>query len=187
MCPEDLFCSRQALDALGLCVLSLQLGAGQTPGELLSPLVLNSVLSKALQYSLHGDSPHAANLSFALKFLPETFAPNAPDVLSCLELRYKVSSTPWCGRWGWSQDAAVLSWPPWQVDWPLNIVVTEGCLSRYGGIFSFLLQLKLMMWTLKDVCFHLKRTGEPGGPEGPTLPAAGCTHPCPHPRNPPRG
>ncbi|MXQ95345.1 hypothetical protein E5288_WYG005138 [Bos mutus] len=135
-----------------------KLGAGQTPGELLSPLVLNSVLSKALQYSLHGDSPHAANLSFALKFLPETFAPNAPDVLSCLELRYKVSSTPWCGRWGWSQDAAVLSWPPWQVDWPLNIVVTEGCLSRYGGIFSFLLQLKLMMWTLKDVCFHLKRT-----------------------------
>ncbi|XP_042103867.1 gamma-tubulin complex component 6 isoform X4 [Ovis aries] len=48
--------------------------------------------------------------------------------------------------------------PGAQVDWPLNIVVTEGCLSRYGGIFSFLLQLKLMMWTLKDVCFHLKRT-----------------------------
>lgn len=110
-----------------------KLGAGQTPGELLSPLALNTVLSKALQYSLHGDSPHAANLSFALKFLPEAFAPNAPDVLSCLELRYKV-------------------------DWPLNIVITESCLSRYGGIFSFLLQLKLMMWTLKDICFHLKRT-----------------------------
>lgn len=46
------------------------------------------------------------------------------------------------------------------MDWPLNIVITESCLSRYGGIFSFLLQLKLMMWTLKDVCFHLKRTGE---------------------------
>jgi len=112
-----------------------KLGAGQTPGELLSPLVLNSVLSKALQYSLRGDTPYADNLSFALKFLPEAFAPNAPDVLSCLELRYKV-------------------------DWPLNIVVTEGCLSRYSGIFSFLLQLKLMMWTLKDICFHLKRTGE---------------------------
>ncbi|KAF3815147.1 hypothetical protein GH733_017423 [Mirounga leonina] len=110
-----------------------KLGAGQTPGELLNPLVLNSVLSKALQYSLHGDTPFADNLSFALKFLPEAFAPNAPDVLSCLELRYKV-------------------------DWPLNVVVTEGCLSRYSGIFSFLLQLKLMMWTLKDVCFHLKRT-----------------------------
>ncbi|XP_045690834.1 gamma-tubulin complex component 6 [Phyllostomus hastatus] len=110
-----------------------KLGAGQTPGELLNPLVLNTVLRRALQYSLHGDSPLAANLSFALKFLPEAFVPNAPDVLSCLELRYKV-------------------------DWPLNIVITESCLSRYSGIFSFLLQLKLMMWTLKDVCFHLKRT-----------------------------
>ncbi|XP_077025346.1 LOW QUALITY PROTEIN: gamma-tubulin complex component 6 [Tamandua tetradactyla] len=110
-----------------------KLGAGQTPGELLNPLVLNSILAKALQYSLHGDSPLAAGLSFALKHLPETFAPNAPDVLSCLELRYKV-------------------------DWPLNIVITERCLSKYSGIFSFLLQLKLMMWTLKDVCFQLKRT-----------------------------
>lgn len=55
-----------------------------------------------------------------------------------------------------------------QVDWPLNIVITESCLSRYSGIFSFLLQLKLMMWTLKDVCFHLKRTGE------------ACPRPAPH-------
>ncbi|XP_010359527.2 gamma-tubulin complex component 6 isoform X2 [Rhinopithecus roxellana] len=112
---------------------SAQLGAGQTPGELLNPLVLNSVLSKALQCSLHGDTPHASNLSLALKYLPEVFAPNAPDVLSCLELRYKV-------------------------DWPLNVVITEGCLSKYSGVFSFLLQLKLMMWALKDICFHLKRT-----------------------------
>nr|XP_021494665.1 gamma-tubulin complex component 6 isoform X2 [Meriones unguiculatus] len=70
-----------------------KLGAGQTPGELLNPLVLNSILSKALQYSLHGDTPHAANLSFALKYLPEVFAPNAPDVLSCLELRLTGPST----------------------------------------------------------------------------------------------
>ncbi|KAM9673067.1 gamma-tubulin complex component 6 [Trichechus inunguis] len=110
-----------------------KLGSGQTPGELLSPLALGSVLSKALQYSLHGDSPLAANLSFALKFLPEVFSPNTPDVLSCLELRYKV-------------------------DWPLNIVITESCLNRYGRIFSFLLQLKLMTWTLKDVYSHFKRT-----------------------------
>uniref|UniRef100_A0A2K6K071 Gamma-tubulin complex component 6 n=1 Tax=Rhinopithecus bieti TaxID=61621 RepID=A0A2K6K071_RHIBE len=79
-----------------------KLGAGQTPGELLNPLVLNSVLSKALQCSLHGDTPHASNLSLALKYLPEVFAPNAPDVLSCLELRYKVSGLA------------------------LNVVITEG-------------------------------------------------------------
>ncbi|XP_024118151.2 gamma-tubulin complex component 6, partial [Oryzias melastigma] len=64
--------------------------SGQTPGELLTPLVLNSILSKALQYSLHGDTPLAANFTFALRFLPETFHPHAPDSLNCLELRYKV-------------------------------------------------------------------------------------------------
>uniref|UniRef100_A0A672UWT8 Gamma-tubulin complex component 6 n=1 Tax=Strigops habroptila TaxID=2489341 RepID=A0A672UWT8_STRHB len=110
-----------------------KLGSGQTPGELLNPLVLNSILNKALQYSLHGDTQLASNLSFALKYLPEVFKPNAPDALSCLELRYKV-------------------------DWPLNIIITESCMNKYNKIFSFLLQLKHMVWTLKDVWFHLKRT-----------------------------
>uniref|UniRef100_A0A4X2JZ12 Gamma-tubulin complex component 6 n=1 Tax=Vombatus ursinus TaxID=29139 RepID=A0A4X2JZ12_VOMUR len=110
-----------------------KLGSGQSPGEFLNPLVLNSFLTKALQYSLHGDTKLAANLSFALKYLPEALSANAPDALSCLELRYKV-------------------------DWPLNIVITESCLNKYNKVFSFLLQLKHMMWTLKDVCFHLKRT-----------------------------
>lgn len=68
----------------------VQMVSGQTPGELLTPLVLNSILSKALQYSLHGDTPLAANFTFALRFLPETFHPHAPDSLNCLELRYKV-------------------------------------------------------------------------------------------------
>lgn len=52
--------------------------------------MLNSILSKALQYSLHGDTDLAGNFTFALRFLPETFHPHAPDSLNCLELRYKV-------------------------------------------------------------------------------------------------
>ncbi|KAF6715746.1 Gamma-tubulin complex component 6 [Oryzias melastigma] len=107
--------------------------SGQTPGELLTPLVLNSILSKALQYSLHGDTPLAANFTFALRFLPETFHPHAPDSLNCLELRYKV-------------------------DWPLNIIITDSCMNKYNRLFSFLLQLKHMVWSLRDVWFHLKRT-----------------------------
>ncbi|XP_061496191.1 gamma-tubulin complex component 6 isoform X2 [Rhineura floridana] len=91
------------------------------------------LFEKALQYSLHGDTHLASNLSFALKYLPEMFKPNAPDALNCLELRYKV-------------------------DWPINIVITENCMNKYNKIFSFLLQLKHMVWTLKDVWFHLKRT-----------------------------
>ncbi|CAN9498963.1 unnamed protein product [Ophioblennius macclurei] len=110
-----------------------KLGSGQTPGELLTPLVLNSILSKALQYSLHGDTPLAGNFTFALRFLPDTFHPHAPDSLNCLELRYKV-------------------------DWPLNIIITDGCMNKYNRLFSFLLQLKHMVWSLRDVWFHLKRT-----------------------------
>ncbi|KAF7659421.1 hypothetical protein LDENG_00298380 [Lucifuga dentata] len=110
-----------------------KLGSGQTPGELLTPLVLNSILSKALQYSLHGDSALASNFTFALRFLPETFHPHAPDSLNCLELRYKV-------------------------DWPLNIIITDSCMNKYNRLFSFLLQLKHMVWSLRDVWFHLKRT-----------------------------
>uniref|UniRef100_A0A7N8X624 Gamma-tubulin complex component 6 n=1 Tax=Mastacembelus armatus TaxID=205130 RepID=A0A7N8X624_9TELE len=110
-----------------------KLGSGQTPGELLTPLVLNSILSKALQYSLHGDTPLASNFTFALRFLPETFLPHAPDSLNCLELRYKV-------------------------DWPLNIIITDSCMNKYNRLFSFLLQLKHMVWSLRDVWFHLKRT-----------------------------
>ncbi|XP_060932819.1 gamma-tubulin complex component 6 [Limanda limanda] len=110
-----------------------KLGNRQTPGELLTPLVLNSILSKALQYSLHGDTPLAANFTFALRFFPETFHPHAPDSLNCLELRYKV-------------------------DWPLNIIITDSCMNKYNRLFSFLLQLKHMVWSLRDVWFHLKRT-----------------------------
>ncbi|XP_067292958.1 gamma-tubulin complex component 6 isoform X2 [Pseudorasbora parva] len=110
-----------------------KLGSGQTPGELLTPLVLNSILNKALQYSIHGDSELAAHFTFALRYLPEIFHPHAPDSLNCLELRYKV-------------------------DWPVNIVITDSCLNKYNRLFSFLLQLKHMVWSLRDVWFHLKRT-----------------------------
>ncbi|XP_041966366.1 gamma-tubulin complex component 6 isoform X2 [Alosa sapidissima] len=118
-----------------------KLGSGQTPGELLTPLVLNSILNKALQYSLHGDSALAANFTFALRYLPETFHPHAPDSLNCLELRYKV-------------------------DWPLNIIISDSCMNKYNRLFSFLLQLKHMVWTLRDVWFQLKRTARVKGVAG---------------------
>ncbi|RXM94295.1 Gamma-tubulin complex component 6 [Acipenser ruthenus] len=44
-----------------------------------------------------------------------------------------------------------------KVDWPLNIVITDSCMNKYNRIFSFLLQLKHMVWTLRDIWFHLKR------------------------------
>uniref|UniRef100_UPI00358EF79D gamma-tubulin complex component 6 isoform X2 n=1 Tax=Myxine glutinosa TaxID=7769 RepID=UPI00358EF79D len=110
-----------------------KMGEGLGPREMLNPLVLNAVLARALQYSLHGDGTIADHLSFALKSFPETFKPNDPMALSCVELKYKVP-------------------------WPANIVITESCIGKYNRLFSFMLQLKRMVWTLKDVWFHLQHS-----------------------------
>lgn len=97
-----------------------QLGSGQTPGELLTPLVLNSILTKALEYSLHGDTHLAGNFTFALRYLPETFHPHAPDSLNCLELRYKV---------GWGGGGVGGS--PIEKQWVCVCVVSHGTLTSF--------------------------------------------------------
>ncbi|KAI8517690.1 Gamma-tubulin complex component 6 [Branchiostoma belcheri] len=53
-----------------------KLAQGLSPQELLSPLVLNSVLTRAIQTSINRDSDYTANFSFALKWLPEHFKLN---------------------------------------------------------------------------------------------------------------
>lgn len=80
--------------------------------------MLNSILTKALEYSLHGDTHLAGNFTFALRYLPETFHPHAPDSLNCLELRYKVGwgggspiadiEKQWC-VYGLSRDPDIIS------------------------------------------------------------------------------
>ncbi|XP_041460037.1 gamma-tubulin complex component 6-like isoform X1 [Lytechinus variegatus] len=112
----------QIFDKLAQCV-HLQ--------ELLSPLTLNQILSRAIQLSASSDSEQADNLSFALKWHPSVFKPNAIDTLDCLELRYHV-------------------------EWPNNIVITDTCLSKYNKVFSFLLQLKRTGWVLRDIHHQLK-------------------------------
>ncbi|XP_030829097.1 gamma-tubulin complex component 6 [Strongylocentrotus purpuratus] len=112
----------QIFDKLAQCV-HLQ--------ELLSPLTLNQILSRAIQLSASSDSQQADNLSFALKWHPSVFKPNAIDTLDCLELRYHV-------------------------EWPSNIVITDTCLSKYNKVFSFLLQLKRTGWVLRDIHHQLK-------------------------------
>ena len=59
----------------------------------------------------------------------------APRALDCLALSYKVT-------------------------WPVNVVITEACLGAYSRVFTFLLQLKRAIWTLKDIWLRLKRDGQ---------------------------
>ena len=54
---------------------------------------------------------------------------------------------------------SVLTFGHFQVNWPLNIVITDTCMMKYGEIFSFMLQLKWAVWVLKDVWHRLKRDG----------------------------
>ncbi|XP_070558136.1 gamma-tubulin complex component 6-like [Ptychodera flava] len=110
-----------------------RLSQGARPGELLSPLSLNSILAKALQAAVYGEMQFAENLSFALKWMPPIFKRNSIDTLDCLELRYKV-------------------------DWPVNIVITESSIMKYNKVFSFILQIKRAAWILRDIYFHLKRS-----------------------------
>ncbi|XP_072026264.1 gamma-tubulin complex component 6-like [Amphiura filiformis] len=110
-----------------------KLAQGLRPAELLSPIVLNHVLPRAIQSSANRESEYAQLLGFSLKWLPPFFKPNAIDTFDCLELRYRV-------------------------DWPYNIVITETCLIKYNKVFSFLLQLKRTSWVLRDIYFQLKRS-----------------------------
>ncbi|XP_023933311.1 gamma-tubulin complex component 6-like [Lingula anatina] len=109
-----------------------KLAMNPMPHEMLNPVFLNNVLNRALRYSIHRETEAAKNISFAVKFLPLVLQQNAADTLDCLELRYKV-------------------------DWPLNIIITDTSLNKYSKVFSFLLQLKRIVWALKDIWHRLKR------------------------------
>ncbi|BFZ12360.1 hypothetical protein BsWGS_15399 [Bradybaena similaris] len=102
------------------------------PQDTLNPLFLNGALNKAIRSSIHSNDANTGNLSFVLKDVPSVFLPNAPNSLNCLQLIYSVS-------------------------WPLNIILTSACMKKYCHIFTFLLQIKRVVWTLKDIWHRLKR------------------------------
>jgi len=45
----------------------------------------------------------------------------------------------------------------WQVEWPVNLIITDECLQLYSRIFSFMLQLKRCVWVLKELFHRLKQ------------------------------
>ncbi|KAJ8047650.1 Gamma-tubulin complex component 6 [Holothuria leucospilota] len=103
--------------------------------ELISPISLNQILSRAIQYSSNESADINNSLSFACKYIPKVFKPNAIDILDCLELKYTV-------------------------EWPTNIVITDACHTVYNRIFLFLLKLKRTAWVLKDIHYQLERSAK---------------------------
>lgn len=57
-------------------VVMVQVGRGMKPAELLNPVVLHPLFNDALRSSLHGDSSHADNISFLIKYMPRAFNQN---------------------------------------------------------------------------------------------------------------
>ncbi|XP_077496977.1 gamma-tubulin complex component 6 isoform X2 [Amblyomma americanum] len=109
-----------------------------SPAEFLNPRTLNLVLAHALSSSLHGDRPEASNLNLDARRIPSVILPGQ-NILSCLSMNYEVQ-------------------------WPLNLVITKACLLRYNRIFSFLLNLRRAMWALSDIWSHLKPSALPRDP-----------------------
>ena len=63
------------LQPFSVCVCD-QLSSCQLPQEMLTPVFLNSALSRALQLSASAEQQHADNLSFALRYTPDFFRHN---------------------------------------------------------------------------------------------------------------
>ncbi|XP_074657385.1 gamma-tubulin complex component 6-like [Tubulanus polymorphus] len=102
------------------------------PHEVLNPVSLNRILTKALRSSIHAENTSLTeNISFRVKYIPAILQLNTASAINCLDLQYKVK-------------------------WPLNIVITDNCLDKYNRVFTFMLQMKRISWIIKDIWHRLK-------------------------------
>ncbi|XP_062505293.1 gamma-tubulin complex component 6-like isoform X2 [Corticium candelabrum] len=112
-----------------------KLSSGISSADLCSVGVMNNLLADSLGVSLGAGFDHMSCLSFSLKFRPQALNQSDIRALDFLELRYKVP-------------------------WPVNIIITETAITKYGKLFTFMLQLKRATWALKDLGQRLKRSGQ---------------------------
>lgn len=110
-----------------------KLAMGATPAEILNPVTLNSILTKAFDACLNPDEMFTDNFSFAVRSIPKAFSMNACQApFNCLSLHYKPS-------------------------WPVNVIVTETSLAKYNEIFHFQMRIRHALWALTDIFYNLKR------------------------------
>lgn len=99
------------------------------PSELLNSNVLHSILENALHSSIVGNDKNAEKLSFFIPNVPDKFDMASPNMLKDLHLTY-------------------------QVDWPLNLLLSNETIEHYGNVFQHLLKLRRITWQL-DQCFYV--------------------------------
>ncbi|KAK9497704.1 hypothetical protein O3M35_004377 [Rhynocoris fuscipes] len=71
------------------------------------------------------------NLYFKINHIPDCFDLNNPDVFSCISLTYDI-------------------------DWPLNLLITPKMIEKYNTVFQFLMSIERVSWKLKYLYRDLK-------------------------------
>lgn len=110
-----------------------RLHAIKRPAELLNSYALHAILENALQSTVTGGDRNAHNLSFCIPNIPEQFDLASPNVLADLHLSY-------------------------QIEWPLNLVVSDEAIKQYDIVFQYLLKLRRITWLLEQ-CFYVSVLG----------------------------
>lgn len=102
------------------------------PSEMLNFACLHALLDGALGSSIIGNDPNAERLSFRVDATDDdAFVLRSPHVLHMLTLTYEV-------------------------EWPLNLLLSPAAISHYGRIFQHLMMLRRCRYVLDDVSQLLK-------------------------------
>lgn len=102
-----------------------KLREAQKPVELFNSYTLHAILEGAIQSSLMSNDKNAEKLSFVIPNIPDTFEHSSPNVLSDLQLTYKV-------------------------DWPLNLLLSVEAIEQYNKVFQHLLKLRRITLQLDE-------------------------------------
>jgi len=132
---KKLFASDDYGESLNLAATKSALDCTFTP----------TYVNEALNYSVANmkNQQHTERLSIAINLAKEYNEKQRDDEksaytmkllsnLNCLELKYEI-------------------------EWPLNIVITELCMKKYNEIFCFMLQIKFCICSLNAVWLNLKK------------------------------
>ncbi|XP_062563171.1 gamma-tubulin complex component 6 [Armigeres subalbatus] len=105
----------------------------RSPDELLNYQTLHTILDSALCSSAAGADTNADRLSFSVELIPERFDLYHPNVVSMLNLSYRV-------------------------EWPLNLILNPETIEQYTNIFKYLVKVRRVSFVLGKSFQLLKET-----------------------------
>uniref|UniRef100_A0A1Q3G1X1 Putative gamma-tubulin ring complex protein n=1 Tax=Culex tarsalis TaxID=7177 RepID=A0A1Q3G1X1_CULTA len=95
----------------------------RSPDELLNYQTLHTILDSALCSSAAGADKNADRLSFNVEQIPERFDLYHPNVVSMLNLSYRV-------------------------EWPLNLILNPETIEQYTNVFKYLVKVRRVSFVL---------------------------------------